>query len=70
MDILISISPEKDSERVLNYFYEKCLLSHEIGEIDSFEVKLMDNGKELKRGKKAEPKVMLKEEQEEIENGE
>lgn len=64
MEIKINLERGKpmDAERVLNYFYEKCLFAFELGEFERFEVKVeSEEGKELIKGRKIEPKVILKE---------
>ena len=40
MNIKIKIEPSKEPEAVLNYFYQKCLDSYIIGEIESFSVEI------------------------------
>ena len=50
MKIIIELHPDKDPERTLGYFYEKCLDIYMIGEIDKFLVSI--EGTDLKKGRK------------------
>lgn len=65
MRVIIEIpetEKKKDAERVLNYFYEKCLYIFALGEIESFDVKVeLADGKELKGSRKQMPKEILNE---------
>ena len=49
MIIKIEISPDKEPQRVLDYFYMKCLDLNILGEIDSFKVEI--EGTDLKKGR-------------------
>ncbi len=48
MKIIIKIEPDKDPERTLNYFYEKCLDIFKMGEIEKFDVEI-DGEPKLKK---------------------